>query len=497
MPASAIRSPLATGIAGLDAILRGGLFRTGLYIFEGIPGSGKTTLANQIAYNRAAAGDRVVYVTLLAEGHDRMLAYMSGFDFFDDSLIPDRLSYISAFDALRRNGLDGVQGLLRDTIRGCGATLVVLDGLYVAQERAGSASDFREFVYEMQGEAALHGCTLIFVTGRPTEHTAERTMVDGIVQLGQETRGTRSVRTLHILKFRGARHLKGIHHFRLDDSGFVVTPRLETLYEDAPDADAGGRMPSGVASLDAMMRGGIPIGSSTLLIGPSGVGKTTLGLLFAAQGTASEPAVFFGCYETPAKVRARIAEFGIDVDRKIEEGALTVVWHRPFETFPDEMAAHLLTAVERVGAKRVVIDGISAFRKVALQPDGLEAFFAALTLRLQHLGATTLYIVEAKELFVTDLMVLDDVSAVADNALLMRFAESGRRLTRLLSVLKVRESDFDGAVLPFAIGPDGIAVHGAPPEPPVPPLPPRPVRPRAVRSRTARPAPGRPPRRKS
>ena len=426
-----------------------------------------------------------------------MLAYMSSFDFFDDSLLPDRLSYISAFDALRRNGLEGVQGLLRDTIRGSGATLVVLDGLYVAQERAGSASDFREFVYEMQGEASLHGCTLLFVTGRPTESTAERTMVDGIVQLGHETRGTRSVRTLHVLKFRGARHLKGIHHFRMDDSGLVVTPRLETLYEDAPDSIEDGRLASGVPALDAMTRGGIPLGSSTLVMGPSGVGKTTLGLLFAATGTPREPAVFFGCYETPDKLKAKAASLGIDIDRKIDEGALTVVWQRPFETFPDEMAANLLTAVERVGAKRVVIDGIGAFRKVAFQPDGLEAFFAALTLRLRHLGATTLYTLETKELFLTDTLVLDEVSAVAENALLLRFAESGRRLTRLLSVLKVRESDFDGAVLPFTIGPDGVAVPGAEPEPPVPPLPPRPVRSRTVRPRSARPAPGRPPRRKT
>ena len=508
MPAAAVDTPvptgpiptgpIPTGIAGLDTILRGGLFKGGLYILEGTPGSGKTTLANQFAYNRARAGDRVVYVTLLAEGHDRMLRYMAGFDFFDARFIPDKLSYISAFDALRKEGLAGVLTVLRETIRECGAKLLFLDGLYVAQERAASKGDFREFIYEMQGEASLHGCTLMFLTGGlQTEHGAERTMVDGIIQLGQETRGSRSVRTLAVLKFRGARNLKGTHHFRIGDAGITVTPRLETLFETPPETIPDRRLASGVPSLDTMTRGGVPVGSSTLVIGPSGVGKTTLGLLFAGQATAKEPAVIFSSYETPDKIKAKATGIGIDIDAKLASKALSIVWQKPFETFPDEMATNLLAEVERTGARRVFIDGIGAFRKVAFQPDGLEAFFAALALRLRQLGVTTFYTVEAREFFVTDSLVLDEISVIAENILLLRFAETGRRLTRLLSVLKVRDSDFDGSVLPFSITDNGIVIHGAAaPVPPVPPLPPRPVRPRSVRPRNTRPTPSRPPRRK-
>ncbi|MGE4219358.1 MAG: ATPase domain-containing protein [Alphaproteobacteria bacterium] len=451
-----------TGIAGLDRIICGGFHRGGLYIVEGPPGTGKTTMANQIAYNRARAGDRVVYATLLAESHDRLLRYMGEFAFMDAGLVPDKVSYISAFDALRREGLPGVLDLLRATVREAGAGLLILDGLYVAQERAASQGDFREFIYAMQGVASLHGCTLIFITNGPQpSFSPERTMVDGIIQLGEVVQSARRIRSLQVLKFRGARHLNGIHLFRLAAEGAIVTPRLETLFDAPPETIPAGRIASGIGGLDRMMTGGIPVGSTTLLIGPSGVGKTSIGLLFLREATAEAPGLFFGCYETPDKVRAKAESLGVDVDAMTASGALTVAWHKPFESFLDEMADRMLSEAARTGARRVFIDGIGAFKQAAIFPERVDSFFAALAIRLRQLGATTLCTLEAPEFFANHNLVLDQISAIAENILLLRFAETDEgRLMRLLSVLKMRDSDFDHATVPFTIGAGGI-VAGA------------------------------------
>ena len=146
---------LATGIPGLDTVLRGGFLKAGIYIVRGDPGTGKTIFGNQFCFNHAAAGHHAIYVTLLAETHDRKLQHMQTMSFFEPAHIPDGIYYVNGFRVLEEDGIKGFIDLLRREIRTHDATLLVLDGLIVTEEASGSDRDFRKFIHELQAHIAI------------------------------------------------------------------------------------------------------------------------------------------------------------------------------------------------------------------------------------------------------------------------------------------------------------------------------------------------------
>jgi circadian clock protein KaiC len=190
-----------TGIPGLDTILRGGLLEAGIYIVRGEPGAGKTILGNQFCFNHAAAGHHAVYVTLMAETHDRMMQHMQTMSFFEPTRIPDGLYYISGFRVLEEDGIKGFIDLLWREIRTHNATLLVLDGLIVTAESSGSDRNFRKFIHELQAHMAIEGCTALLLTdGRHDEYHPEYTMVDGLIELHDVLFGAQAERELEVRK---------------------------------------------------------------------------------------------------------------------------------------------------------------------------------------------------------------------------------------------------------------------------------------------------------
>jgi circadian clock protein KaiC len=245
---------LTSGIQGLDAILGGGFVEGASYIVQGQPGAGKTILSNHIAFANVALGRKVLYVTLLAETHDRLFQVLGTLDFFDPSRLGDEIAYVSVFQTLRDQGLPAVVSLIRKEISRQGATLLVFDGLLNARDRADSALDVKTFVAEVQSQAAFAGCTVLFLTStRLADDSPEHTMVDGVIELNNELAGVRSVRRLHVKKSRGSRALDGFHQFDIGSSGVTVYPRLEIAlaHPSQPETLVTGTVPSGsTASID-------------------------------------------------------------------------------------------------------------------------------------------------------------------------------------------------------------------------------------------------------
>ncbi|UXH38215.1 ATPase domain-containing protein [Pseudomonas promysalinigenes] len=456
---------LVTGIQGLDALLKGGLVAGASYIVQGPPGAGKTIMANQLACAHVRDGGKVLVATLLSESHERLFQYLATLSFFDPALVGDQIQFVSAFDTLEQEGLDEVVKLLRQEIGKQQASLLIVDGVLNARVRAETTLDTKKFVSELQGHAAFAGCTVLLLTSaRLDDNSPEHTMVDGVIELGEQLVGSRSVRHVQLRKTRGSGALSGRHECLIDECGVHVYPRLEALYSQPSQLGSASlsRISTGVETLDEMLGGGMTLGSVSLLMGPSGIGKTSMGLAFLAAGSAAQPALHFGFYETPARLRLKAASIGYDFAELERQGALHLCWQPTTEGLLDQVGARLLEMVERTGSKRVLIDSLGAFSRLATEPARLNAFFRALIGELRARDVSVMLTWEMRDIFGSEITApAPDLSSIVDNLILMRFVEMDSQLRRMLSILKVRDSHHDPALHAMHFGPQGISLHKA------------------------------------
>jgi circadian clock protein KaiC len=286
-------------------------------------------------------------------------------------------------------------------------------------------------------------------------------MVDGVIELNDELAGVRTVRRLQVKKSRGSAALGGYHQFEITSRGVEVFPRLELAFatpsvDDRPDAP---RLASGVAGLDEFLGGGIPAGSVTLLFGPSGSGKTSLGLSFLKAATDGEPALHFGFYETPDRIRLKARALGVDLDELVENGALQIIWNPMVENLLDKLGHRLLAEVKRIGAKRLFLDGLGGFERAAISPARMVEFFTALTNELRAQGVTTIATWELRDLFGPTVTAPgSEISSLLDNLVMLRQVEIDSQYKRTISVLKVRDSAFEPVIHEVFIGNKGLGV---------------------------------------
>ncbi len=452
---------LPSGVQGLDTVLEGGFLRGGLYIIQGTPGTGKTTLANQICFHHVATGARAIYTTLLAEYHVRIMQHMSGMSFFDASKIPDQLTYLNGFGTLRETGYRGVRDLIRREITSHQATVLILDGFATAQRSSPAEQDFNEFVHELQGIAMATDCTMFLLSSADrVKETPEYTIVDGIVELSDQLVGWSAESSLQVIKLRGTNYLRGRHAFRITGDGLMVYPRIEALLARSthPDQGAAGTVSCGVEQLDIMLGGGLPMASTTMIVGPSGVGKTTLGLQFLSRCIESEPGLLLGFHETPARLRSKAREMGQPLDGLFDSGAVEILWQSPTEGMLDAYGHRLLEAVRRRNVRRLFIDGFGAFQTATVKSLRMRQYLTALMNELRMLQVTTLYTLEMSHVIGPYLRTHVDDSILTDNLILMRYVEQNARLRRFISILKVRNGDFDTSLHEYQTTSRGLQI---------------------------------------
>jgi circadian clock protein KaiC len=450
-------SRLSTGAAGLDVILGGGLPAGSLVIVAGPPGSGKTILAQQICFANATSGRRALYYTTWSEPHDKLIRHLEPFSFFAPDALGERVEFLHLAELMASDtgGLDAVsEEVLRHSFEARPA-VVVIDSSKALHDVV-DPDGLRRAVYDLASRVAHSDAVLILVGEYSAEETRsqpEFAVADAILQLENEARGPVDRRWLRVLKLRGGEASSGQHSFHITENGFEVFPRLESAMP-RPVPTQSGRAGFGDARLDAAIGGGIPRGDSTLLAGPSGVGKTLLCLAFIAAGLEQgERCLHVSFQETETQVREKAKAAGSNWSA-ISGEQLVIKQIPPVELDLDHVASVIRTELERGHVKRVVVDSLAELSFAARETERLPAYVWALGGFVRAAGGTSIFTNEIAALGQSG--GLAGLSFLFNNVFFLRYVEVESELARGLSVLKMRESDHDKGLIRFTIERDGL-----------------------------------------
>ncbi|NMH96788.1 ATPase domain-containing protein [Pseudonocardia acidicola] len=453
---------MMTGAQRLDDVLGGGLPRDGITLIVGLPGSGKTILAQQCAFANARADRPALYLSTVSEPLEKLLRFGQTLTFFKPTEVGKSVFYEDLGVILQEGGLsrvlDGVRGLIRERR----PAMIVIDSFKALRVYATDDADFRRFLHGLAGLFSAYPVTTLWVGEYGEEEIVlapEFAVADAIIALGDVGVAERTARALQVQKLRGGDFLSGKHAYRLSSSGVTVFPRLADP-RDATDYSLGEvRCRSGIAALDDMLKDGFWPGSSILLAGPTGVGKTLMGLSFVFHGAREgDPGLVATMQENPAQLERAAQQFGWSM---IEDG-ITLLYRSPVDLYLDEWVYELLDLVEATGARRVLIDSLGDLQGAASDVTRFREYLYSLTQRCSRRGVSLLMTYEVPELYGLTRLSEHNVSHLADNVVLLRFRESGRAVSRTLTVLKSRAGGHDVRVREFEISTGGITLTSSP-----------------------------------
>lgn len=453
---------LASGNPQLDLVLGGGFPCHSTNIVMGLPGSGKTILAEQVGFANGTAERPALYLTTISEPLPKVIGYLQELTFADVDRIGTDVIYESLGGALR-DGLEGLVEHVARLIETHRPRVIVIDSFKAIMELAAEPVAWRNTVFDLASLLAAYDVTAFWVGEYDHSMIArlpEFAVADGILEMRRVQSGSRDTRFLHVVKLRGSDFRDGEHAFTISERGLQVYPRLVGPAVATTYGTVDERLQTGIAGLDAMIESGWLRGTSTLVAGPSGAGKTMLGLHFLRHGAQhGEPGLLVNFQESPTQLARSMVGLGWDLEPLLRPDRLDVLYTSPVELQMDTIVEELLRRAEENRVCRVVIDALGDLGKAAADERRFSDYIYALTQEFAARKITSLLLLEAPgDVNAGHLETGREVSYMSDNIVVLSM-DLERELRRTIRILKTRGSAHDGARHVLRIGSRGMQVE--------------------------------------
>lgn len=458
---------LATRVPGLDQILGGGLPEFSFNLIVGSPGSGKTTLAHQIMFALATPERRAVYFTVVGEPPLKMLRYQQQYEFFDLDRVGESIRFVSVGQDIVNGTLDQLLERIITEVETTNPALVFVDSFRTVVQVAEGARDgglnLQSFVQQLAIRlTGWQATTFLIGEYQPAEaeHDPVFTVADGLLWLLQSLDRNSMVRKIQVKKMRGQAPVPGLHTFRITNSGIDVFPRVIVGPPDKGRRDSRKRLLLDIDELDEMLGGGIPEGYSVLVAGPSGSGKSVLATNFIMAGIRHDEPGVLAVFEKRPNEYSQTPPGGRAFGKMIRDGKVGVIHSRPLDLSIDETLYEIVEQVERLKARRLVVDSLSGF-ELALAPTFREDFRESLyrmVAVLTGMGVTMMMTAELEDSYTELRFSPHGTAFLTDVIIMQRYIEMEGCLQRVMSVVKVRGSAHSKEIRAYEIGKTGIVL---------------------------------------
>lgn len=449
---------ISSGQASLDAILGGGLPSPAINLVAGAPGSGKTMLAQQYAFHNGTIERPALYLATTSEPLDKLVRYGQELSFFDPSRVGSAVLYDSLLEPLTSSGLQGVIERVIELLRESRPAVVVFDSIKSFRAFSPDENTHRQFISELAGRLSAVSASTFWVGEYGADElpaSVEAAVSDAIITLETSRDGQRTLRQLRVEKLRGSGFLSGEHAYRLGVDGLTAFPRLADPVDDAAARPSADRISLGSAELDRLFGGGVWSGTSTLVIGPSGVGKTMLALDFINGGAqAGMNGVFATLQESISQLTRVVAAGGwAEVKDRVH-----IHRRSPVDVYVDQWVHEVLETVDTTDAKLLVVDSLSDLRIASPDETRFEEYVYSLGQRCSRTNTTVVMTLETRPPFAFAGTIGSGLSHIADNILLLGYHVDGSEVRRAIHVLKSRGSAHDQGIYEYTVASDGLHI---------------------------------------
>lgn len=457
---------LPSGVSKLDDILGGGWPEYSFNLIVGEPGCGKTTLAHQFMFANASPDRRALYFTVLGEPTLKMLRYQQQFTFFDMARVDGVVHFANLTDEALSNDLGQMFEAIVAKVEELSPAIVIVDSFRTLIPRSAPAGSMalQEFVQRLAMKLTSWQATTFLLGDYPEAQIRDNpvfTMADGLLTMTQRVDRNSMVRQVQVLKMRGNAPQPGLHTVRISADGVTAFPRMLRPVDELQATISPELISTGIAGLDELMGGGTLRGNALLIAGPVGSGKTTAAVQFIAEGVEhDERGVVVIFEETAPKYLDQAAALGVDLEGMRRRGMVEVVYVRPLDLSMDETLYAIQTAVDKAGAKRVVLDSISGLEAAlapAFKEDFLESLYRLLG-ALTGVGVTILLTVEVAEASNEMRFTPHPISFLTHDIVLQRYFEIEGQLRTFLTVLKTRARAHSHDLRAYEVTSKGIVV---------------------------------------